>query len=61
MLEWDRENITVDITTREKYLNELRSIYKLRKDVEDFLGTQFNNQIDDYLKKRATSKYNQLL
>ena len=51
VLEWDRENITVDITTREKYLNELRSIYKLRKDVEDFLGTQFNNQIDDYLKK----------
>ncbi|HFI0737749.1 TPA: AAA family ATPase, partial [Streptococcus suis] len=35
ILEWDRENITVDITTREKYVNELRSIYKLRKDIED--------------------------
>ena len=51
ILEWDRENITVDITTREKYLNELRDIYKLRKNIEDFLGTQFNNQIDNYLKK----------
>lgn len=51
ILEWDRENITVDITTREKYVNELRSIYKLRKDIEDFLGTQFNNQIDNYLEK----------
>lgn len=51
VLEWDGENITVDITTRGKYLNELRAIYKLRKDIEDFLGTQFNNQINNYLEK----------
>lgn len=51
ILEWDKENITVDITTREKYLNELRGIYKLRKNIEEFLSTQFNNQIDNYLEK----------
>ncbi|HAP3055167.1 TPA: AAA family ATPase [Enterococcus faecalis] len=48
-IEWDKEDVNVDITTREKYLNELRAIYKLRKNVEDFFNTQFNNQIDDYL------------
>ncbi|WEI92483.1 AAA family ATPase [Enterococcus casseliflavus] len=48
-IEWDKEDVNVDITTREKYINELRSIYKLRINVDDFFNTQFNNQIDDYL------------
>ena len=35
-IEWDKEDVNVDITTREKYLNELRAIYKLRKMLKIF-------------------------
>ncbi|MBO0411243.1 AAA family ATPase [Enterococcus hulanensis] len=50
-LEWDKDNLNVDESNREKYLNELRSIYKLRNHLDDFLYTELNNQIDEYLTK----------
>lgn len=48
-LEWDKENVVVNINSREKYLEELRAIYKLRKSMDDFLSTQLNNQINNYV------------
>lgn len=43
--EWDKEIITLNKDSREKFLQELREIYVLKRDIEKFLDTEFNNQI----------------
>lgn len=43
--EWDKEIISLNRDSREKFSQELREIYALKRDIGKFLDTQFNNYI----------------
>ncbi|MBJ9978551.1 AAA family ATPase [Bacillus sp. S70] len=43
--EWDKEKITLNKESREKFLQELREVYILVRNIEKFLDTEFNNEI----------------
>lgn len=51
-IEWDAEKLVLEAETRHKYLNELRSIYSLKTNLDSFLNKEFNNKLYKYLENR---------
>ena len=47
--EWDKEIISINKDMRDKFLGELRSIYSLKRDFENFSKTEFNNKLYKYM------------
>ncbi|PAF35683.1 hypothetical protein CHH58_15825 [Terribacillus saccharophilus] len=46
--EWDKKDIVVKKDSREKFIKDLRELYTLVRDIEDFSHTEFNNKLDRY-------------
>jgi exonuclease SbcC len=53
--EWDKEDISIQKDARERYLEELREIYKFIRDFEDFCNMEFNNKIQKYVDNNVIS------
>lgn len=47
--EWDKRDISVQMTTKELYLNDLRQLYDFVKNFVEFLKAQTNKEIQKYV------------